>query len=42
MCYQQSVNTLAKAREDWIKEHVNTCEVKIVSVKAKTKRLAGT
>lgn len=28
--YQQSVNTLAKAREDWIKGHVHTCEVKIV------------
>lgn len=30
MFYQHNVNTLAKAREDWIKEHVNTCEVKIV------------
>ncbi|XP_029693272.1 proline-serine-threonine phosphatase-interacting protein 2 isoform X3 [Takifugu rubripes] len=25
--YQQNINTLAKAREDWIREHVSSCEV---------------
>lgn len=27
--YQQSVNVLAMVREDWLKEHVHTCEVRL-------------
>lgn len=26
--YQQSVNVLTKARDDWLKEHVKTCDVR--------------
>ena len=27
--YQQNVTTLTKIREDWLKEHVNACEVRL-------------
>lgn len=27
--YQQSVNVLATVREDWVKEHVHACEVRL-------------
>lgn len=26
--YQQSVNMLAKARDEWLKEHMKTCDVR--------------
>lgn len=36
--YQQNINTLAKAREDWIREHVSSCEVGKGSNGSKKKR----